>query len=125
MNTNTEVFTSGYSLIETDEDRQIKAKVDELKKIRDRKNKSQSAIKAIIGGGVLAHAIKDDNFARSLITAIEKTITKDSEIEKITPTLNNLRKKLGIAVKDMPTASPDAPETHQTPPSTTNTPINF
>ena len=108
-----EIFTSGYSLIETDEDRQIKAKVDELKKIRDRKNKSQSAIKAIIGGGVLAHAIKDDNFARSLITAIEATITKDSELEKITPTLNNLRKKLGIAVKDMPTASPDAPQATQ------------
>ena len=53
MNTNTEVFTSGYSLIATSEDDQIKAKVDELKKIRDRKNKSQSAIKAIIGGGVL------------------------------------------------------------------------
>ena len=94
-----EIFTSGYSLIETDEDRQIKAKVDELKKIRDRKNKSQSAIKAIIGGGVLAHAIKDDNFARSLIIAIEATISKESELEKITPTLNNLRKKLGIAVR--------------------------
>lgn len=124
MNTNTEVFTSGYSLIATSEDDQIKAKVDELKKIRDRKNKSQSAIKAIIGGGVLAHAIKDDNFARSLIAAIEKTITKDSEIEKITPTLNNLRRKLGIAVKEVADASPDAPETHQTPPST-NTPIQF
>lgn len=119
-----EIFTSGYSLIETDEDRQIKAKVDELKKIRDRKNKSQSAIKAIIGGGVLAHAIKDDNFARSLITAIEATITKDSELEKITPTLNNLRKKLGIAVKDMPDASPDAPVSTQTVQGT-NTPINF
>lgn len=124
MNTNTEVFTSGYSLIATSEDDQIKAKVDELKKIRDRKNKSQSAIKAIIGGGVLAHAIKDDNFARSLIIAIEATISKESELEKITPTLNNLRKKLGIAVKDMPTASPDAPQATQTPPST-NTGINF
>lgn len=124
MNTNTEVFTSGYSLIATSEDDQIKSKIDELKKIRDRKNKSQSAIKAIIGGGVLAHAVQDDNFARSLITAIEATISKESELEKITPTLNNLRKKLGIAVKDMPDASPDAPETHQTPPST-NTPINF
>lgn len=124
MNTNTEVFTSGYSLIETDEDRQIKAKVDELKKIRDRKNKSQSAIKAIIGSGALSYAVQDDNFARSLITAIEKTITKDSEIEKITPTLNNLRKKLGIAVKDMPTASPDAPVSTQTAQGT-NTPINF
>lgn len=119
-----EIFTSGYSLIETDEDRQIKAKVDELKKIRDRKNKSQSAIKAIIGGGVLAHAIKDDNFARSLITAIEATITKDSELEKITPTLNNLRKKLGIAVKDMPDASPDAPVSTQTVQGT-NIPIQF
>ena len=119
-----EVFTSGYSLIATSEDDQIKAKVDELKKIRDRKNKSQSAIKAIIGSGALSYAVQDDDFARSLITAIEATITKDTEIEKITPTLNNLRKKLGIAVKDMPDASPDAPETHQTPPST-NTPINF
>lgn len=119
-----EVFTSGYSLIETDEDRQIKAKVDELKKIRDRKNKSQSAIKAIIGGGVLAHAVQDDNFARSLITAIEKTITKDSEIEKITPTLNNLRKKLGIAVKEVADASSDAPDLTQTA-NSTNTPINF
>ena len=119
-----EVFTSGYSLIETDEDRQIKAKVDELKKIRDRKNKSQSAIKAIIGGGVLAHAVNDDNFARSLITAIEATITKDSEIEKITPTLNNLRKKLGISVKEATTASPDAPVSTQTAHGT-NTPISF
>lgn len=119
-----EIFTSGYSLIETDEDRQIKAKVDELKKIRDRKNKSQSAIKAIIGGGVLAHAIKDDNFARSLITAIEATISKESELEKITPTLNNLRKKLGIAVKDMPDASPDAPVSTQTVQGT-NIPIQF
>lgn len=119
-----EVFTSGYSLIETDEDRQIKAKVDELKKIRDRKNKSQSAIKAIIGGGVLAHAIKDDNFARSLITAIEATISKESELEKITPTLNNLRKKLGIAVKDMPTASPDAPHDTQNQ-NSSDTPIQF
>ena len=116
-----EVFTSGYSLIATSEDDQIKAKVDELKKIRDRKNKSQSAIKAIIGSGALSYAVQDDNFARSLITAIEATITKDTEIEKITPTLNNLRKKLGIAVKDMPDASPDAPETAQG----TNTPINF
>lgn len=119
-----EVFTSGYSLIATSEDDQIKAKVDELKKIRDRKNKSQSAIKAIIGSGALSYAVQDDNFARSLITAIEATITKDTEIEKITPTLNNLRKKLGIAVKEVADASSDAPETHQTPPST-NTGINF
>lgn len=120
MNTNTEVFTSGYSLIATSEDDQIKAKVDELKKIRDRKNKSQSAIKAIIGSGALSYAVQDDNFARSLITAIETTITKDTEIEKITPTLNNLRKKLGIAVKEATTASPDAPVSTQTPPSTNN-----
>ena len=119
-----EVFTSGYSLIATSEDDQIKAKVDELKKIRDRKNKSQSAIKAIIGGGVLAHAVQDDNFARSLITAIEATISKESELEKITPTLNNLRKKLGIAVKDMPTASPDAPQATQNQ-NSSDTPIQF
>lgn len=123
---------SGYSLIATDTSQAIAKKQNEMARLRQLETKKQTAIKAIIGGGVLAHAVKDDNFAKALITALEKSITADSDLSRVNDTINNLRKKVGIAPvvftpkekpkKDSDKATPNATQATDNKPATTTPP---
>lgn len=98
---------TGYSLLATDTSQSIAQKQAEIAKLRQLDTKKQTAIKSIIGGSVLAHAVKDDNFARTLISVLEKTVTKDNDLGRVNDTINNLRKKIGIApVTFTPKAKP-------------------
>lgn len=129
--TNDDKQVSGYSLIATDTSQAIAKKQDEMARLRQLETKKQTAIKAIIGGGVLAHAVKDDNFARALITALEKSITSDNDLSRVNDTINNLRKKVGIAPvtftpkdkskKDSDKSAPVTPQSTQ-PQQATTTP---
>lgn len=87
------------SLIVTPQSQSVAKKQAEIARLKKLENKAQTAIKVVIGGAVLSHASKDSNFARTLVQILDKAVTRDNDLKRLDGTLENLRKKAGLPLK--------------------------
>ena len=91
------------SLIVTPQSQTVAKKQAEIARLKQLENKAQTAIKVVIGGAVLSYASKNLNFARTLVEILDKTVTRDNDLKRINATLDNLRKKAGLPLKQAQT----------------------
>lgn len=94
-----ETADTGDSLIVTPQSQTVAKKQAEIARLKQLENKAQTAIKVVIGGAVLSYASKNSNFARTLVEILDKSVTRDADLKRINATLDNLRKKAGLPLK--------------------------
>ena len=99
QNVSIDTTDTSDSLIVTPQSQTVAKKQAEIARLKQLENKAQTAIKVVIGGAVLSYASKNSNFARTLVEILDKSVTRDADLKRINATLDNLRKKAGLPLK--------------------------